>query len=216
MSGKRPSKPAENVRLTGFGVDRAANGYHFVVKHHVDESVTILERYPDAAMESGEMNISTEVVKAQLNAYRWARIVEPVTQEFNTRLLAEGVPAGRWLKQETPLAPYFGKELALLFWAIEEADATIIPMMVANWRGLAPEERWWFYTTINATTTGPDRGWRKAIKFAFADNPVDLPPSALLVGPQEISSGPNRSKPKRSSKSAKDNAQGTLRLFDDT
>ena len=58
--------------------------------------------------------------------------------------------------------------------------------MIANWRGLAPEERWWFYTTINATRHGHtehgnDRGWRKAIKIAFAENPIQLPPSALLV-----------------------------------
>ena len=81
------------------------------------------------------------------------------------------------------MAPYFGKELTLLAWAIEDADPTLIPSMVANWLGLAPEERWWLYTTINATSGHPehgrDRGWRKAIKIAFAENPAGAPADTL-------------------------------------
>src|SRR5260370_28220126 len=49
--------------------------------------------------------------------------------------------------------------------------------MLANWMGLAPEERWWLYTTVNATSGHPehgrDRGWRKAIKIALAENPSE-------------------------------------------
>jgi hypothetical protein len=63
--------------------------------------------------------------------------------------------------------------------------------MIANWTGLAPEERWWLYTTVNATSGhqdhGKDRGWRKAIKIAFAENPTgDLAPSALRVRPTPV------------------------------
>jgi hypothetical protein len=66
---------------------------------------------------------------------------------------------------------------------VEDADPTLLPNMVANWVGLAPEERWWLYTTINATAGHPehgrDRGWRKAIKVAFAENPAGAPPASL-------------------------------------
>ena len=120
------------------------------------------------------------VTKVTLDAYRWGRVAEAVAGEFNRRLRAGGNPAGRWLKGETVLAAHFGKELTLLAWAIEEIDPTVLPSMLANWLGLAPEERWWLYTTINATATAtappdPGRGWRKAIRIAFAENPIDAP-----------------------------------------
>ncbi len=174
----------------------------------------IVERYPEAETRDTGRAATTDAEKARLNAYRWERIAEVTAQEFNGRLLEDRKRPGRWLKGETPLAPYFGKELTLLAWAIEDAEATILPMMIANWRGLAPEERWWFYTTINATASGPDhgrdRGWRQAIKTAFADNPVDLPPSALLIAPEDAPG-----KPRRTKKARTDTSQGTLRLFDD-
>lgn len=217
-TGAIGTDPKERARERGFGVDAAANPYHFVVKMHADESVTIVERFP--APDAGPIQVgqTTDQPKAHVTAYRWARIVEPVTREFTARLREEGKRAGRWLKRETPLAPYFGKELTLLAWAIEDADATLLPVMIANWRGLAPEERWWFYTTINATAGTPDyardRGWRQAIKIAFTENPIDVAPSALLVGPIEPATA-SRRKPKPPAKPPNDNTQGTLRLFDD-
>jgi hypothetical protein len=198
-------------RTSGFGYDPDVGAYHFVVRPSADGAVTIVEHYPDVEARAK----STIEEKARLNAYRWERIADAVAQEFNQRLLTEGLKSGRWLKSETPLAPYFGKELTLLAWAIEDAEATILPMMIANWRGLAPEERWWFYTTINATASGPDhgrdRGWRKAIKIAFADNPVELPPSALLIAPEPVSGR----QPRRKKADSSDTAQGMLRLFDE-
>lgn len=227
MTGSRRSRhsPAGSAtaaprgRTSGFGFDASVSAYHFVLKTRADGSVAIGERYVRG--DDHDEAAPVEFEKATLSAYRWDRIAAPVAEEFNRRLLAEGKRASRWLKQETPLAPYFGKELALIAWAVEDADPTIIPMVVANWRGLAPEERWWFYTTINATPTGGksggDRGWRKAIKIAFADNPVDLPPSALLVGPHQVPEPASRCKPGRMAKGTRpaDPAYGALRLFDD-
>ncbi|MDP2268269.1 MAG: DUF3780 domain-containing protein, partial [Deltaproteobacteria bacterium] len=64
----------------------------------------------------------------------------------------------------------------LLAWAVEDMDESLIANVIANWIGLEPEERWWLYTTVNATFTraelGKDRGWRKAIRIAFSENPV--------------------------------------------
>jgi hypothetical protein len=217
-SKAKTSMKEKRSRSSGFGLDTGVPAYHFLVKMHSDHSVTISEHFPTMANKAAIEEEPLDVEKARITAYRWGRIADAVAQEFNGRLLADGLRSGRWLKTQTPLAPYFGKELTLLAWAIEDAEPTILPMMIANWRGLAPEERWWFYTTINATANRPDhgkdRGWRKAIKIAFADNPIDLPPSALLVEPQESSSTTKR--PRTRKDSAKpDAAQGTLRLFDD-
>ena len=52
----------------------------------------------------------------------------------------------------------------------------LIPIALANWSGLAPEERWWLYTkTAGATghaSEGRNRGWRKAVRYALTENPV--------------------------------------------
>ena len=209
--------PVSRSTPRGFGVDLATSTYYFVVRVNADESVTIIERIPAPDDDPATSERATDTPKAHISAYRWGRILEPVTQEFTARLRETGQRAGRWLKRETPLPPAFGKELTLLAWAIEEADPTLLPMMVANWRGLAPEERWWFYTTINATAGTPDhgkdRGWRQAIKIEFASNPVEFPPSALLVGPQEAPASPRRA-PKRPVKPPRDTSHGMLRLFD--
>jgi hypothetical protein len=117
--------------------------------------------------------------------------------------------------QESLLAPHLGKELTLLFWAVEDADPTLLPAMLANWVGLAPEERWWLYTTINATSGHPehgqDRGWRKAIKIAFAENPiVSSAPSALLA---EGATPRRRTSRRRSKHSLPETEPDQLTLF---
>ena len=161
-----------------FGFDPRMSAYHFA--HVVDrngETVHVEERF---ATESDESDVDADevrrpIIKAKLDAYRWSRISEPARAEFNRRMAQDGGRAARWRPAESLLAPHYGKELTLLFWVVEDADPTLIPNMVANWTGLAPEERWWLYTTVNATAGHPDhgrdRGWRKAVKIALAENP---------------------------------------------
>lgn len=177
MTGRR--------RVIDFGFDPELSPHHFVVTIYADGHVMIGERHTwsdDGANEPPRP-------KAILDPYRWERIAERAGEEFNRRLREAGVRAARWKRGQTLLAAHFGKELTLLAWAVEGADATVIPAMLGNWSGLAPEERWWLYTTINATFVRPEdppRGWRKAIKIAFAENPVDLAPSALLSSPLPV------------------------------
>jgi hypothetical protein len=69
-----------------------------------------------------------------------------------------------------------GKALALLAWAIEEAEPSQIPVAIKNWLGLAPEERWWLFTMTCAATGhaihGRGKGWRVAVRYALTENPV--------------------------------------------
>jgi hypothetical protein len=162
-----------------FGFDPRASAYHFALVEERDRAtVRIEERFALAGEETDPETGQRRrpVVKAGLDRYRWSRLAEPARAEFNRRLLAEGGHAARWRPEETLLAPHLGKELALLFWVVEDADPTLIPNMLANWSGLAPEERWWLYTTVNATAGhaehGRERGWRKAVKIALAENPA--------------------------------------------
>jgi len=58
-----------------------------------------------------------------------------------------------------------------------DADPALIPTAIRNWLGLTPEERWWLFTMTNAATghaiAGRDKGWRKAVRFALTENPLD-------------------------------------------
>lgn len=170
----------------GFGFDPEQSPQHFAVTRDGTGAIILAERlvYGEATGEETQTGSSP---KAILDGYRWERIAEAAAETFIQRLRQAELKTASW-GRETLLAPHFGQELTLLAWAIEDADPTVIPMMIANWAGLAPEERWWLYTTINATSGHPehgkDRGWRKAIKIAFAENPTGgMPSSALLVGP---------------------------------
>jgi hypothetical protein len=170
-------------KVVDFGFDPERSPYHFAVQIKGPEAnVRIEERFawPEPLGE-----VRAPLLKAVLDPYRWSRISGPARSEFNRRLHSEEMTTGRWkVKGDTLLAPHLGKELILLAWAVEDADPTLLPNMIANWLGLAPEERWWLYTTINATSGHPehgrDRGWRKAIKIAFGENPADAPPSTLV------------------------------------
>lgn len=168
------SAPKATGRGFGYQPDRS-HGYRFDVKHHADGGITIYERM---ANHEGETSLSGPREKAKLNGRRWTLVQGAVAAEFNHRLKQDGLRAGKWLKDTTPLAPHLGKELVLLVWAIDDQDPTVIPRMLANWRGLAPEERWWFYTTINASVRAraldKSFGWRAAIKTAFLDEPRDI------------------------------------------
>lgn len=185
----------------GFGFDPTQSPHHFALL--VDRetgAVAIEERFTYGDVEeSGEDGESApeSSVKAVLDAYHWARVAATVAEVFNARLRAAGLSTGTWTA-ESLLAPHLGKELTLLVWAVEDADPTLLPSMLANWVGLAPEERWWLYSTINATSGHPehgrDRGWRKAIKIAFAENPIgSVAPVALLAD----AAPPTRKRPAR-------------------
>ncbi len=202
----------------GFGFDPAQSPHHFaVILERGTGSVAIEERFVWGDDHDDEEAAPGASRKAILDPYRWSRVAPTAAEVFNTRLRAAGLSTATW-EAESTLAPHLGKELTLLFWAVEDADPTLLPMMLANWAGLAPEERWWLYTTINATSGHPDhgrdRGWRKAIKIAFAENPIAAAtPSALLAGPARP---PQKRPARRRAKDALPQTQteeGQLTLF---
>ena len=182
----------------GFGFDpNPQRAYHFAVvipRNASEDSATIRveerfalgEEYEQAAQQARLTNnepgyvIRPPQTKIEIALSRWQRVQEDVKTDFNRRLRGQGLKASVWKTGENLLAPYLGKELTLLLWAIEDADPSYIPNAVANWQGLAPEERWWLYTTINAATghaaDGRGRGWRKAIGIAFTENPANSNP----------------------------------------
>ena len=200
------------LRPIDFGFKPWQSPHHFAVILSGLDEVTLVERFTWET--SSEAPVARPVApKAILNRYRWSRIEGPAGDVFNERLQRQGDPTAVWKPQETVLAPHLGKELVLLAWAVEDADDSVILNMIGNWRGLAPEERWWLYTTINATSGHPehgkDRGWRQAIKIAFADNPIlAASPTPATVTSALLSSSARR----KSSRETPPDGQGQLPL----
>ena len=198
--------------IIGFGFDRKQSEHHFAVIWAGMDEVSVVERF--VWMTSAQVPVSPRVsLKVKLTKHCWQSIERDVAKDFNERLQRVGYPPAAWQPDETVLAPHFGKELVLLGWAVEDDEDALIPNMVANWRGLAPEERWWLYTTINATSGHPeygkDKGWRKAIKIAFAENPTLPVPLAPPLVTSSLLSGATR---RKSSREASSDGQGQLPL----
>jgi hypothetical protein len=202
--------------LHDFGFEPAQSQHHFAVVIGRSGEVRIEERFSWADDEEDEIEPE---VKARLDGYYWGRITTDVQTQFNQRLRREGLKAARWMSsRDTLLAPDFGRELVLLAWAVEDTDPSVIPNIVANWTGLAPEERWWLYTTINATSGhaehGKERGWRKAIRIAFAENPVFVSPASFLADRLPIDDELRSNRRRRRGKK-KELVHGQLSLIDE-
>jgi len=181
-------------QFVGFGFDPGESSHHFAVMipEKEEDPVTIEERFEWNDETEAVATSKAPVVKVRLDHYRWERIAEIARGQFNGKIRSGGHRSVSW-KTDQPniLPPHFGKELTLLAWAAEDMDESLIPNVIANWSGLEPEERWWLYTTVNATFTkaevGKERGWRKAIKIAFSENPgTETPGERFVEEPEPI------------------------------
>ena len=179
---KAKAAPAQ-PKADGFGFQPERSQHHFMVTLPAgkDENVFLSEHFHyDDADARRELHLALgkedDKLRCVLPLAKWEAIAEAIKSEFNERLKSLGLAAGRWGKRQTPVSRLLGKEMLLLAWAIEDADPALIPIAIANWRGLAPEERWWLFTMTNAATGhalhGKGRGWRKAVRFALTENPA--------------------------------------------
>ncbi len=179
-----PDAEKSGKPVHGFGFAPAEQPHHFLVtipKSARDDRVYVSEHLQwDESVALRDLNFALggedNQMRVILPRTKWDAIAEDLKADLNQRLREQGLPAGRWTPGQVPVSRLLGKELVLLAWAIEDADPALIPTALRNWRGLAPEERWWLYTMTNAATghavSGRNRGWRKAVRFALTENPV--------------------------------------------
>ncbi|MFO7295463.1 MAG: DUF3780 domain-containing protein [Caldicoprobacter sp.] len=169
---------AEKRQVLGFGFIPEESQHHFlvIIPRASNGKVIIYERFKwqDGAKEQ-TIDIKEDRPKVEISKYKWKQIEDTLKNEFNARLKKEKLPAGKWHTGQVPVQRLFGKEMVLLAWAIEDCDPSVIPVAIKNWLGLSPEERWWLFTMTNAATGGlyDKRGWRKAIRYALTENPVE-------------------------------------------
>ena len=191
---ERRTIPASDVLAGSYGFEPSEGASHFVVivPSGTTQDIVISEHFswdPERIKESVHYGEGLDgQVRSCMNRKKWNAIADGVRVEFNRRLKKEGKPSGRWKTGANVLNRILGKELTLLAWAIEDADPALTPTAIANWQGLAPEERWWLYTMTAAATgnyvTGRNRGWRKAVRYALTENPVSGNASGEPVVPE--------------------------------
>lgn len=165
-------------KALGFGFVPEESNHHFllVTPKSQKEDVAVYERFEwDDDSEEQHTGILETNLKVVLDRHKWNLIKDSLTISFNNRLKEKDITVGRIKAGHIPIERLLGKEMVLLMWAIEDSDPQLIPTAIKNWAGLSREERWWLFTMANAVTGHADdkRGWRKAIRFALTENPVD-------------------------------------------
>lgn len=165
-----------------FGFNPQESQHHFLVRipKGAQQEIQISEHFTwTEQIGSSAVSLETEddgQIRVLLARLKWDAIADEVQGDFSQRLRKMGYKPGSWRVGNNIVRRELGKELLLLAWAIEDADPSLIPNALANWRGLVPEERWWLYTQTAAATghglRDRGRGWRKAVRFALTENPV--------------------------------------------
>ncbi len=173
---------AKTKTSEGFGFDANESHHYFFVlipKSH-KYNVRIYERFewPEDAPHNGdipEIDVRSDRLKVEMPIVKWKLIQEALQKEFNQRLKKLGYKVNKFKQGPNIVQRLLGKEMVLLAWAVEDSDPKVIPDAIKNWLGLKPEERWWLFTMTNASTGEAHLkyGWRKAVKFALCENPVE-------------------------------------------
>jgi len=133
------------------------------------KSVVIVEDYGYRGEEGG---VPREEERVVLKRPVWSAISDPARRKFNARLKAAKVRVGRWHAGTNLVDRLLGKELCVLAWAAETANAEQFPVICSKWAALRPEERWWLFAMTVAEAGLPEdtqRGWRRALFHALSD-----------------------------------------------
>lgn len=154
-----------------FGASNEFGAHHFyvVIPPAVDDAVQIFEDYGFNVEESQN---EKAVCRITLARELWLKIKEEVRKDFNTRLKVKKESTGSWKIGKTKLDRFLGRELCVLAWASEHAQADECPIICQKWLALRPEERWWLYSKTAAEAgleNQTNRGWRKALYCALSD-----------------------------------------------
>ncbi len=149
-----------------------------------NDAVVIVEDYGYRGQEAG---IPREEERVILERTVWSGIADISRREFNDRLKAAGISTGRWHIGANLVDRLLGKELCVLAWAAETANAEQLLVVCHKWAALRPEERWWLFAMTSAEaglSEDKQRGWRRALFFALSDGDK-LPPGRKRRRPVE-------------------------------
>ena len=161
----------ERLKTVDFGAPEKYGAHLFRVEIPAsrNETVRIIEDYGYRGLEGG---IPRDEERAILSRAVWSPIADIARREFNDRLKAAKLPTSRWHSGTNLVDRLLGKELCVLAWAAETANAEQLPVVCSKWAALRPEERWWLFAMTVAEAGLPEdtqRGWRRALFHALSD-----------------------------------------------
>lgn len=113
----------------------------------------------------------------------WKQLASAVQKELLRDMNPEeqGAKPPSFKAGENALSPLIVRELAVLLWSLmEDSEGTHTDALLAGWRQLAREERWWLYARASNPTQCQGHGWRRALYFALTD-PADTRPAPPLL-----------------------------------
>lgn len=181
---------AESTPTYGFGVPTETLApHHFIVQipratRGKGSEVLINE---DLGMHrEGDAPVVLE--RALIPRAYWSEISGPVKRAFNERLKAHNLRTGTWKTGRNPVDRLLGKELCVLAWAIEALKEEHVGRALRNWLALRPEERWWLFGMVAATTQDvfdQQSGWRIALRYALGHSEDGRIPTARRDTSQE-------------------------------
>lgn len=189
MRAAKKSKPLSSSLSFGMIPDESMHHFSVNLGDRKGPYIYISEHFeyfenPERQRIEYEIEPSHPAMRVVLPAEKWKKIEEPIQFDLNQRLKRAGLKSSKFKTGYNTIPRLFGKEIVLLCWAIEDADPALIPFGIKNWQGLKPEERWWLYTMTNAATgqaaSGRNRGWRKAVRFALTENPVEFTEQEII------------------------------------
>ena len=168
---------SQTLKMVGFGAPDVLGAHVFRVEipRARTEGVVIIEQY---GYRGGHGGVPEEESRVRLHRHIWTGVRDTAQREFNTRLKATKLPAGRWSVGDNLVDRILGKELCVLAWAAEEATDDELPIICTRWSALRPEERWWLFAMTAAEAGLPEdrsRGWRKALRSALSDGEKSAP-----------------------------------------
>lgn len=181
------SSALDEGKTIGFGAPDSFGAHLFrvMIPAPRNESVVIVEDYGYRGEQGG---IPREEERAILKRPVWSAIAEPARREFNARLKAANVRVGRWHTGANLVDRLLGKELCVLAWAAETANAEQFPVICSKWAALRPEERWWLFAMTVAEAGLPEdtqRGWRRALFHALSDGEKARPGKRRRLRPRQ-------------------------------
>lgn len=167
---RTPAGRAQVQHTLGFGVPATSDPHHFKVLIPKSSTGKVqISEYLGLQSASADTAVIDRVL---LDRPRWTAIRAEVQRAFNARLTAHGLKPSAWKIGENQVDRLLGKELCVLAWAVEQMEASKIPVAVRNWLALRPEERWWLFGMTAMATGGvmdAGKGWRIALQHALGD-----------------------------------------------
>lgn len=98
------------------------------------------------------------IEKAVLSLATWKRVATSVAKELNRRIKADddlkNCPQAKWVEGKNQVDLSLGRELLVLVWAMEQLEDSPegVETILQAWSALSPEDRFFFYRMINAST----------------------------------------------------------------